>query len=114
MSNLPNVGNLSCVLRSIVKSLIRMLPLSSLDVGKVLFLLICVDGGVRIWFVCVHSDRALVCGCLNSRCVLCASVLPCLLISVVCFDLLFVQTLVSVFVGVRSPIETVEIGETLV
>ena len=69
MSNLPNVGNLSCVLRSIVKSLIRMLPLSSLDVGKVLCILICVDGGVRIWFVCVHSDRALVCGCLNSSCV---------------------------------------------
>ena len=47
-------------LRSIVKSLIQMLPFPSLDVGKVLFILICVDGGVRIRFVCVHSDRALV------------------------------------------------------
>ena len=54
---------------------------------------------MRIWFVCVHSDRALVCGCLKSLCVLCASVLPCLRISGVCFDLLFVQTLVNVFVG---------------
>ena len=64
--------------------------------------------------MCVHSDRALVCGCLKSLCVLCASVLPCLLISVVCFNLLFVQILVSVFVGVRFPIETAEMGETLV
>ena len=37
-----------------------MLPFPPLDVGKVLFILICVDGGVRIRYVCVHSDRALV------------------------------------------------------
>ena len=114
MSNLPNVGNLSCLLRSIVKSLIRMLPFPPLDVGKVLFILICVDGGVRIWFVCVHSDRALVCGCLKARCVLCASVLPCLHISGVCLICCLFKLLLMYLLGVRCPIETVEIGETLV
>ena len=53
---------------------------------------------MRIRFVCVHSDRALVCGYLKSFCVMCkcaalSSYLGCV------FDLLFVQTLVNVFVG---------------
>ena len=69
---------------------------------------------MRIWFVCVHSDRALFCGCLNSRCVLCAIVLPCLLFSGICLLMCSLILLVLLLVGVRVPLENAEMGKTLV
>ena len=57
-------------LRSIVKSLIQVLPFPSLMRVRYCFILIC-----GLWSEdlvrCVHSDRALVCGYLKSFCVMC-------------------------------------------